>query len=67
MTEVSGRFLIAFFPGDAGPFGQVSEPGLLLAVAGQQQFTIDPETFAISSYSVDGELLDLCAALSDGV
>jgi hypothetical protein len=63
-VEISGRFFINLFEGDQGPSGEVEEPGELLSVIGHQQFTVDPDTGVITSYSLDGRATDLCSLLS---
>jgi hypothetical protein len=65
VVEISGRFFVQFFPGDQGLSGLVEEPGALLSVIGHQRFTVDPDTFAYTSYSLNGRVVtDICAALS---
>lgn len=61
----SGRIFISFLPGDQGPFGEVDEPGLLLSIIGHQVATLDLDANVITSYSLRGQAIDICAALAD--
>ena len=54
-----------FFPGDAGPYGIVAKPGLLLSITGHVEATYDADTEATTSFELDGRVnFDICAALS---
>lgn len=64
VEEVSGRIFINLYPGDQGPSGLVEEPGAVLSVIGHQRLTFDPDTFVVSSYSLNGKATDICAQLS---
>ena len=46
-----GRYMIQFYPGDQGPFGEVGENGALYAFVGTSSFTADLNTFLITSFS----------------
>jgi hypothetical protein len=59
-----GRLLFSFWPGDQGPNGVIGEPGALLAIDGDFSFSLDVGTFFFTSFSVDGQVTDLCAILS---
>ena len=63
LIEVSGRIYLQFFPGDQGPSGTVGANGALFAVAGHAALTVDLDTFVYTSFSLDGQSLDLCAAI----
>ena len=65
LEEISGRIFVGFFPGDEGPFGEVGENGALYSVIGHQRLTYDLDAQVITSYSLDGRAIDICAALSD--
>lgn len=62
--EISGRIFVAFLPGDQGPSGVVEAPGAVLSVIGHQRLTYDADTFAVTSYSLNGKATDICAQLS---
>jgi hypothetical protein len=63
----SGTSFWWFFPGDAGPFGVVGEPGALLSMTGYIEATFDADTGAVTSFELDGRVnADICAMLSDG-
>jgi hypothetical protein len=62
--RVTGRSLFALLPGDVGPSGDVDPDGGLVRVVGQLSYTMDPETGAITSMSVRGELTDMCTLLA---
>jgi hypothetical protein len=64
LLEVSGRIFIQFFPGDVGPFGEVGEPGAMYAFVGTVSATIDLDTELYTSFSYEGTVTDLCAALA---
>jgi hypothetical protein len=63
-VQVSGRRFQGFRPGDQGPSGVVGEPGLLLAVVGNQTFAVDLDTELITAYSLTGTTTDICALIS---
>jgi hypothetical protein len=64
-VEIDGRFFVRFFPGDVGPGGTVMTEVKTLSVVGHQAFTVDHETFAITAYSLDGQIIrDLCEVLA---
>ena len=64
VEEISGRIFINLYPGDQGPFGEVGEDGAVLSIIGHQRLTFDADTFVVTSYSLDGQALDLCPLLS---
>lgn len=59
-----GRFFFLFFPGDEGPLGEVGENGALLGLVGHFQWTADPLTDVITSFTLNGQATDICALLS---
>ena len=61
---VSGQVFITFWAGDQGPYGVVSEPGLMLRFTGTAQITADAETGVYSEFSSTGFFTDICALLS---
>ena len=65
LEEISGRIFVGFFPGDQGPFGEVGATGAVYSVIGHQRLTYDLDTDVITSYSLEGQAIDICAALSD--
>ena len=60
--NLSGQFNFLLFPGDEGPSG-VDPDGAFLHIVGHLRYTLDPETFAITSFSVRGTVNDICADL----
>jgi hypothetical protein len=62
--EASGRLLYSFFPGDQGPSGTVGESGALFAFIGLVELTLDADTGAVTSFSLDGQATDICALLT---
>jgi hypothetical protein len=62
--EASGRLLFSFFPGDQGPFGTVGENGALFGLVGHTEITFDADTGAITSFSLDGQAIDICPLLT---
>jgi hypothetical protein len=58
-----GRVAIPFFPGDMGPNGVVSEPGLFLRFIGSTQARIDADTFVVTEFSFVGSYIDICAQI----
>lgn len=64
-TEIHGRIFVAFWPGDIGPDGSVLTEPTLLSLVGRQTITMDLETFAFESYSLNGQVLDdVCGVLA---
>ncbi len=61
--SLSGQFNFLLFPGDQGPSG-VEPDGAFLHIVGQLRYTLDPETFAVTSFSVHGTVNDICADLA---
>jgi len=61
--SLSGQFNFLLFPGDEGPSG-VEPDGAFLHIVGHLRYTLDPETFAITSFSVHGTVNDICADLA---
>jgi hypothetical protein len=64
VVEASGRIFITFFPGDIGPDGIVGPPGRFIGFVGHVRLTVDPVTFAITSFQHTGTSTDICAELS---
>jgi hypothetical protein len=67
LDVVSGNILAWFFPGDQGPFGEVGENGEnggLFAFVGKTTRTFDPNTSLFTSFSHQGKMTDVCAALT---
>jgi hypothetical protein len=62
--EASGRLLYSFFTGDQGPSGTVGESGALFAFIGLVELTLDADTGAVTSFSLDGQATDICALLT---
>jgi hypothetical protein len=63
--ETSGRVVLEFWPGDVDQFGQVvGENGALYAFVGRAVATVDPDSFFITSTTLDGVSIDLCAELA---
>lgn len=62
--SVTGRSLWTINPGDVGPSGEVDPDGGLIHVVGRLHYVADPETFAITSLTIDGRVTDVCDALS---
>ena len=58
-----GTGIIHLLDGDAGPSGPVGENGALDALAGRLQQTFDPDEDLITSFTLRGRAIDLCAAL----
>lgn len=63
VSEITGRIMIGFWPGDAGPSGEVEYPGMLLRVVGNISLTFDLNTQLFTAYSLEGQSTDLCAEL----
>ena len=63
LVEIHGRIFIGLTAGDQGPFGTVGPDGALLSVTGNQTFTVDAESGRTTTYTLDGRVRDLCAAL----
>ena len=61
--NLSGQFNFLLFPGDEGPSG-VDPDGAFLHIVGHLRYTLDPETSAITSFSVHGTVNDICAELA---
>ncbi|HEY5275234.1 MAG TPA: hypothetical protein VIK38_01640 [Coriobacteriia bacterium] len=61
--SLSGQFNFLLFPGDVGPSGVVPD-GAFLHIVGHLRYTLDPETFAVTSFSVRGTVTDICADLA---
>ncbi len=65
LDVVNGQIISAFLPGDQGPYGVVSYPGLLLRFTGITRETFDLDTMTISSFSLEGRVTDdVCAELA---
>jgi len=60
----NGAFIISFYPGDAGPYGEVAELGMLLRFVGNTRITVDLETLAYADFSYAGTMTDVCALLA---
>lgn len=62
---VVGRFNANFFPGDQGPYGVVSAPGLFLSFVGEVKATSDADSGAVTRFSLHGRVTaNICAELS---
>ena len=61
--DITGRFMISFIPGDIGPEGTVVTEISTYSVIGHQSITLDFDTFLWTSYSLDGQIVDVCAQL----
>jgi hypothetical protein len=59
--QITGNLGWVIAPGDVGPSGEVDPDGGLVNIVGQLRYTADPETFAITSFTVRGTLTDVCA------
>jgi hypothetical protein len=63
-----GKFFVGpFLPGDQGPFGEVGEDGEnggLFGVVGTSSSTFDLNTEQVTSFSYQGRVIDICAALT---
>jgi hypothetical protein len=64
VSTVDGQVMIAFWPGDQGPYGVVGASGATLRFTGHVETTIDADTFAITQFRSSGRILDVCAVLS---
>ena len=64
-SVIIGRVWVQFYPGDQGPFGVVGANGAAYAFDGQLSYTLDLNTFAFTSFSYKGPVVDLCAELAD--
>ena len=64
LGQISGRSLWLIVPGDVGPSGEVDMDGGIVHIVGRLRYVADPETFAITSLTVQGRVTDVCAALS---
>jgi hypothetical protein len=64
LGQITGRSLFFLAPGDVGPDGEVDPDGGLLRIVGQLRYTADPETFAITSFAVQGQVIDVCDELA---
>jgi hypothetical protein len=62
--RLSGRFVFVILPGDVGPSGEVDEDGGLVNIVGRVRYTMDPDTFALTSFTVRGTMTDVCAELA---
>ena len=64
-VEITGRFMIGFLPGDIGLDGSVVPEISTYSVVGHQTFTLDLDTFLITAYALDGQVIaDICAVLA---
>jgi hypothetical protein len=62
--RLSGRFNFVIFPGDVGPSGEIDEDGGLVSIVGHLRYTMDPDTFALTSFALSGTMTDVCAQLA---
>ena len=62
--RLSGRFNFVIFPGDVGPSGEVDEDGGFVSIVGHLRYTMDPDTFALTSFAASGTVNDICAQLA---
>jgi hypothetical protein len=59
-----GRVAFWFLPGDMGPDGLVSEPGLFRVFIGSIKDRSDADTGVITQFSFVGSFIDVCAQLA---
>jgi hypothetical protein len=59
-----GQFGIKLWPGDVGPYGVVTEPGLFLRFTGSIEQTYDGNSFASTSFAYTGQVIDICSVLT---
>ena len=64
VESVSGQVVYNFYPGDVGPWGVVSDPGMLVRFSGRETDRFSLDTFAYTSFSYSGNVTDVCAALA---
>ena len=62
--EESGEFILAFYPGDMGPYGLVQAPGLGLHFDGTVWYAWDVNANATTEFAYSGKIIDVCALLS---
>lgn len=62
--QITGNLGWLIAPGDVGPRGEVDPDGGLVNIVGQLRYTVDPDTFAVTSFKVRGTLTDVCADLA---
>jgi hypothetical protein len=60
----NGQVLIQFLPGDVGPFGVVGASGALLRFVGTVWYTWDANANALTEFSYEGTVTDVCALIS---
>ncbi len=60
----NGQVLMQFLPGDVGPFGVVGAPGALLRFVGTVWYTWDANANALTEFSYEGTVTDVCARIS---
>ena len=64
-SEGAGRFYVVLWPGDQGPFGEVGENGALYSIVGSVSYTLDLDTFLVTSFELSaGTATDICAILA---
>ena len=64
LGQITGRSLFLIAPGDVGPDGEVDPDGGLVLIVGQLRYAADPDTFAITSFDVRGQVIDVCEELA---
>ena len=64
LGQVTGRSLFFIAPGDVGPSGEVDPDGGMVQIVGELRTVMDPDTFAITSFTTRGIVTDLCADLA---
>lgn len=60
----NGSLYIGLLAGHQGPDGVVGESGALFSLTGYFELTIDPTNGAVTSFSYEGTVSDLCDQLS---
>jgi hypothetical protein len=61
---IDGSRWMGFLEGDQGPEGLVGRGGAEYFVTGHQTFVYDPKEDVITSYEVDGLVIDVCQVLA---
>jgi len=60
-----GRFNIILSPGDQGPYGVVTWPGLFVSIVGEATLTYDADTGVVSRFTTHGVAIgNICTELS---
>ena len=59
-VTIDGSGWMGFLEGDQGPEGEVGSGGAEYFVTGHQSFVDDPKTDIVTSYEVQGQVIDSC-------